>query len=121
MIDVRGTLVVEKRMEGDLGRWVAGALGGIGLRDQEDPAAQHVGQQPQAQNERGEQLAAAHTRVGTPGRAHMRPVRKSTNVGRGVNSNHTTPAFRHTECHERTTNNTISHSARERAGRYQME
>ncbi len=84
MIDVRGTLVVEKRMEGDLGRWVAGALGGIGLRDQEDPAAQHVGEQPQAQDERGEQLAAAHTRVGTPGWAHVWVVSKSTNSGRSV-------------------------------------
>ncbi len=96
-IDVRGTLVLEEGVKGRLRGWVAGPFGGIRLRDEEDPAAQHIGEQPQAQNERGEQLAPTQTWVRTPGRPHVRPVRKSAILRRNVISNHTTPAFKHTE------------------------
>src|SRR6266581_5945675 len=90
-----GPLEPGRRLERRIG--IMFGSGGLCRLDRICPATQRSGEQEEAQEERQEHLAHSEARVEPPGRAHMRAVRKSTNIGRGVRSEHITPAFRHTE------------------------
>src|SRR5216683_4853455 len=89
-----GPLEPGRRRERRIG--IVFGSGGLCRLDRVRPATERSGEQEEAQKECQEQLAHSEMWREPPGWAHVWAVGKSTNIGRGIRSEHITPAFRHT-------------------------